>query len=477
VLICQNQIQNNNQPGAAAGDGIYTDQFVSGGAVTNVLVENNAFKGNDDAGIDISNTDVANGVSNLEVRTNTFDMNGRGVLFFNTHMSSVHNNSITNSTLVGSAAIRIFDNNSDLSITFNDIDTGAGHGIRLSDIDAVDVGNPNPSSGVVINDNNIVNFSAGDGLLVDAASHVGTVNAECNWWGATDGPSGDGPGSGSAAVGDADFTPWLVAASPAPATGTVDCSGGAPTTTTTTTAASTTTSTTTTTVPTCGDNVIQPPEQCDPPGSPQCPGATPEGTTDCLANCTCCVPQPENTSTACGNMVDDDCDGLIDCADPDCTGIFPCPRASKDPTIIQFGRAGSLDRIRGHAKLQMAPVDLTAMPLSVLLSDLHGAIYSNGLPAGALIGNPTGTIFRFRNAEARTSGGTYDLKIKKNNDGRSYTFSFTSYGNLSAATNANMRLQFYIGDDANAAREGRVFITLDTPWTKTAHGWRAPKDH
>src|SRR5439155_22761459 len=98
VLIKHNQIQTNNQPGAASGTGIYTDQFVSGGAVKNVLIEKNAFVGNDDAGIDVSNTDAANGVSDLDVSTNSFDMNGRAVFLINTHMSSIHDNSITNST-------------------------------------------------------------------------------------------------------------------------------------------------------------------------------------------------------------------------------------------------------------------------------------------------------------------------------------------------------------------------------------------
>jgi hypothetical protein len=189
-----------------------------------------------------------------------------------------------------------------------------------------------------------------------------------------------------------------------------------------------------------------------------------------------CVTQSENTSPACGNSLDDDCDQLIDCADPDCTGIFPCPPAKKDPTLIRFGRPGSPDRLGGHAKLEMAPVDLKAMPVRVLLTNPSGAIYSGGLPAGALTGNSKGTIFRFQNAGARTSGGISSVKIKKNNDG-TYTFSFTTYANLSAATDAHMRLQFYIGDDPNAARDGRVFITLNMPWTATAHGWRAPKDH
>jgi hypothetical protein len=35
------------------------------------------------------------------------------------------------------------------------------------------------------------------------------INAELNWWGAADGPSGDGPGSGDAVFGPVDYTPWL----------------------------------------------------------------------------------------------------------------------------------------------------------------------------------------------------------------------------------------------------------------------------
>jgi parallel beta-helix repeat protein len=216
VLIRHNQIQGNNQPGSASGTGIYTDQFVSGGKVKNVLIEENAFVGNNDAGIDVSNTDAANGVSSLEVSTNSFDANGRAVLLFNTHMSTVHNNSITNSTFVGSAAIRLFDNNSDLSIMHNDLMTGVGHAIRLSFLGFVG----GSSSNVVINENNIgfvgpVSFVL-DGLKVDSGSYNGTVNAECNWWGSATGPTNaNNPGgTGEEVEGSADFTPWLIAPAP-----------------------------------------------------------------------------------------------------------------------------------------------------------------------------------------------------------------------------------------------------------------------
>src|SRR4029077_1015932 len=135
-----------------------------------------------------------------------------------------------------------------------------------------------------------------------------------------------------------------------------------------------------------------------------------------------CVPQPENTTATCSDMIDNNCNGLIDCADPSCAGIFPCPTAKKDPTIIQFGRAGSLDVIRGHAKLETAPVDLSAMSVGMLLSNAQGAIYSDTLPAGALSASSSGTIFRFSNPGARAGGGFYSLKIKQNR-GNSYTIS------------------------------------------------------
>ena len=228
-LIQHNLIQNNNVPGPASGTGIYTDQFV-GGTVKDVLIKENAFKGNDDAGIDVSNTNPAGGVFGLDVSTNSFDMNGRGVLLFNTHMSTIHDNSITNSTFVGSAAIRLFDNNSDLSVLNNDLMTGAGHAIRLSIGAGLPLMSPTPSKSVVIHENNIgvVGFTsfALDGLLVDPMSHVGTVNAECNWWGSATGPTdpiNNPSGMGEEVVGDADYKPWLTAPTPGEL-----CIGGVP---------------------------------------------------------------------------------------------------------------------------------------------------------------------------------------------------------------------------------------------------------
>jgi hypothetical protein len=228
VLIWQNLIRNNTRPGGASGSGIYTDQFVGGATVSNVLVQENAFTGHAGFGaaINISNTASGGGVFNLDVDTNSFNLNSRAFVLFNTHDSTIHDNTSTNSTFVGSADIRIFDNNTNLSILKNDLSNGVGHAIRLSDLDLVG----GPSSNVVINDNNIGTVGslsfAGDGLRVDPGSHVGTVDAECNWWGSPSGPinPNNSGGTGEEVTGDADFTPWRVA--PAPGG---PCVGGEPT--------------------------------------------------------------------------------------------------------------------------------------------------------------------------------------------------------------------------------------------------------
>jgi hypothetical protein len=212
VLIQHNLIQNNNQAGPATGQGIYTDEFTSGHRVNSVLVSENTFKGNNVAGIDVSQTDAANGVFGLDVSANSFDGNGRAVLLYDTHQSTIHNNSITNSTEPVSAAIRILDNNTDLSIMNNNLVSGLGRAIRLTDTLGMDQPGAHPSSNVVINKNNIgaTSNSFLTGLTVDAGSHVGTVNAICNWWGSPTGPTNASNlgGNGEAVVGDANFKPW-----------------------------------------------------------------------------------------------------------------------------------------------------------------------------------------------------------------------------------------------------------------------------
>ena len=213
AVIRHNLIRNNTKPGGASGSGIYTDEFAGGPTVRNVLIEENAFTGHAGFGgaINISNTAAGGGVFNLDVDTNTFSMNSRAFVLFNTHNSTIHDNTSTNSTFVSSADVRIFDNNTNLSILRNNLSVGVGHAIRTSNLGIL-----GPSSGLEIHQNNIELFGL-TGLTVDPLSHTGTVNAECNWWNSPSGPlnvPNNPTGTGEEVVGDADFTPWLTARAP-----------------------------------------------------------------------------------------------------------------------------------------------------------------------------------------------------------------------------------------------------------------------
>jgi len=167
-------------------------------------------------------------------------------------------------------------------------------------------------------------------------------------------------------------------------------------------------------------------------------------------------------------MVDDDCDGLIDCLDPDCV----CKPARKDPTILTFVQS-HLDRFRSQATLDIAPLDLGSMQVGVLLTNPNGVIYNAVLAPGDLSSRANGTIFQFRDPAARTGhgnpAGIYNLQIKQHRDQKGYTIKVEAYADLSRATDPMMRIQFYLGDN--------VFITTPAPWKQMSNGWRAPKDH
>ena len=223
AVIEHNWIRDNNAAGGASGTGIYTDQFSGGPVVRNVLIDENRFSGHAGGGaaINLSNTNAAGGVFGLEVSDNEFAANNRAFVLFNTHDSRFHDNRVTGSTFVASADVRIFDNNSGLLFTNNDLNNGAGmHAIRFSFLGAVG----GPSSDVDFHQNNIEVYGL-TGLTVDPGSHVGTVDAECNWWNSPTGPVAvDNPGgTGEEVVGDADYRPWLTSRAPGGA-----CVGGLP---------------------------------------------------------------------------------------------------------------------------------------------------------------------------------------------------------------------------------------------------------
>src|SRR5439155_12649093 len=76
---------------------------------------------------------------------------------------------------------------------------------------------PGENSGFVITNNNIDGNGYQrdhEGLVVDAGTYSGTLDARNNWWGSGSGPAGDGPGSGDAIFAndnDVLFSPWATA--------------------------------------------------------------------------------------------------------------------------------------------------------------------------------------------------------------------------------------------------------------------------
>lgn len=69
AVIAFNVFRNNNQPGAASGTGIYTDEFNAGGALTNVLIDNNNFIGNDGQGIAFSSTTTSSSLCSSSMKS------------------------------------------------------------------------------------------------------------------------------------------------------------------------------------------------------------------------------------------------------------------------------------------------------------------------------------------------------------------------------------------------------------------------
>jgi hypothetical protein len=227
------------------------------------------------------------------------------------------------------------------------------------------------------------------------------------------------------------------------------------TTSTTTTSTTTTSTTTTTTLPVvCGDGVVGPGEQCEPPGT-----------------------------ETCNNSFDDDADGLVDCADvDDCPEGLPtcradcqlapaCERLVRDPGLIVFDAREELDLIKVHGRfpLDLVP-DFESEPFVVLLSNAAGQIYRGTLvPTQMQAVNPKRPgRYRFKDKEAKNFRGDADglyrvaVKIQQRKGETWCRFKFHAYADLSAATVPLMTTQITAGTAKG---------TLTAEWKRTNNGW------
>jgi len=210
AVVRHNLFRTNNLAGGAGGSGIYGDPFTSG-AIVNVLVDENTFSDNDNAGIGIS-TDASNVSTNLVITNNLFDLNGRGIYVSGGASIMIRANTLTNTTAPAdggvSSAISAFGAVTGMSILDNVLQTGLTNGIRVADF----IGTGNTNTGVEVHGNNISGFAAAGLVNQDTVS----VNATCNWWGAANGPAnaGNPGGTGDDVVGLATFVPFLIAPAP-----------------------------------------------------------------------------------------------------------------------------------------------------------------------------------------------------------------------------------------------------------------------
>ena len=203
VLISCNWFDNNNNPGPGSGAGIYTDEFVSGGVISNVLIDGNKFSGHIiDGGIDFSTSTALNASTGITITNNEFDGNRRAAFLYNVVSSSFSNNLISNSTSTDNPTtgeVRIYGGVNSLAISHNSFNAGAPHAIRISD----DGGPIN--SNVTVFENSFVGYSSlNTAILINSGYPGGPLTATCNWWGSTDGALIAAQIFGSVA-----FTPWL----------------------------------------------------------------------------------------------------------------------------------------------------------------------------------------------------------------------------------------------------------------------------
>src|SRR5581483_4048560 len=217
-------------------------------------------------------------------------------------------------------------------------------------------------------------------------------------------------------------------------------------------------------------------------------------TTDaCVGNqCTHTAVTGLPPETDCNDMLDDDCDGLIDCDDPDCRpgvcldgadaggacgtvqsqevcnfggGTCSCPHIFQDPTKIKFGKTGQLDMLTSHGRVVIpGDTDVAGSPLAWLLTNRDGEIYRATLPAGSVAVLANGNFFKYQNKAAKTAGGVYKMTLKITRSKTSYGYKVQAYGDMSKATDAEMSLQFYLANQVTPAIHHETWIRQKTGW-------------
>jgi parallel beta-helix repeat protein len=217
VTVISNTTSNN-------GDGISVESGSSHVTVTNNAASsaNNGFRITNSSDVTVTANQATNSTTGFFV-----DNGSNAVALFNNQAQSLNtgvrvgsgatNVTLASNTVDGTALSLELQNSSHVVITGNtlinsglgfSITNGAGNLVTATFNVITSTGgvlfNSGNASGLLLRRNNLANNT---GVTNTAA---GTLNAECNWYGAANGPSGVGNGSGTPVSTGVDFNPWLL---------------------------------------------------------------------------------------------------------------------------------------------------------------------------------------------------------------------------------------------------------------------------
>ncbi|MBI5503421.1 MAG: DUF11 domain-containing protein, partial [Deltaproteobacteria bacterium] len=210
----------------------------------------------------------------------------------------------------------------------------------------------------------------------------------------------------------------------------------------------------------CGDGIVDPGEECEPP----------------------------DTET-CNNGVDDDANGLVDCADPGCAvpGFESCDANClltpeclpilNDPAVIrsfdtEARSRGRRDYVKIHGRfIPETPADPVIEGFAFSIGNADGEFYRGRLLPLDLEVRAAGSEVRwiYKDNTAKLGPGLrqglsrVSVRAKLMDGYLNYSFKIVAYGDLSRANRSRMTTQVYIGDDV-------AYLTAD--WSGGPGRWR-----
>ena len=222
AVIQYNAFRYNNNLGTLGGRGIYSDGNISGGVLTNVIIDSNFFLNNHgdyrtttalEAAISLeSYSSQPAAQSNIRITNNTFDENGKALLAWNASNILFQGNTVTSTLDSGSGTIRLEGGVSNVTIAGNNLYDNLAPALR---IDNKAFGADNSQVAITGNDLYGNGYDVNDGAIdIDSSTYDGALVATNNWWGDASGPGGDFGGAGNAVFADGanvQVSPWASA--------------------------------------------------------------------------------------------------------------------------------------------------------------------------------------------------------------------------------------------------------------------------